>query len=403
MVYNIVHALLQICNRCYQKNIKGDVIISRLVKRGIAVFLCLLFVLGSSVMVYGQNRNSDVYAIALGTAPTQQPAPTYNAIPKLENTAAEKTELELHVSDITPDSAVLSWTGEVTYLTYTILKYNVFTGTYEEYLSTADSSVKLTGLSEDSDYQFAIVSKQTELLGEIQFTTGIEKASVAVTKTSSSAITLSIERSVNASGVVLYKSTDGEEYTELATTAEASYTDEDVEEATTYYYKVKSIVSKGDTTDESDLSAPVQATTLKSFGLPAVGGETKTYAYYTAVTAKGSPQYKLLNSADCTTDPETGIRMVDGRYCVALASYYGTKIGTKYRITLEGDKEIEVILCDQKSDLHTDENHQYAVNNQDIVEFYIERSRLPKGIRGDYGTLSQFSGKIIAIEQYVED
>ena len=374
-------------------------------KRCVAILLSLLFVLGSSVCAYGQEKNSDVFGIALGTKPIQQPAPTYDAIPKLENTPAQKSEtLELHVSDITPDSAVLSWDGEVTYLTYTLLKYNVFTGTYEDYLSTSETSVKLTGLSEDSDYQFAIVNKQSDLLGEITFTTGVQKASVAVVKYSSSAVELSIERSVNASAVVIYRSTDGEEYTELATTEETTYVDETVEEATTYYYKVKSIVHKGDVTDESTLSPPTEpVTTMKSFGLPDVGGETKTYAYYTAVTATGSPQYKLLHSAECTTDPETGIRMVDGCYCVALASYYGTKIGTKYRITLEGDKEIEVILCDQKSDAHTDANHQYAVNNQDIIEFYIERSYLPRGIRGDYGTLEQFSGKVVAIEQYVEN
>lgn len=368
-----------------------------------AVLLSLLFVFGASFFAYGQEKNSDVFGVTLGTNPLQQQAPTYDAIPPLENTTVQQTELELLVSDITADSAVLSWNGEVTYLTYTLLKYNVFTSSYEEYLSTSETSVKLTGLTEDSDYQFALVSKQSDVLGEVQFTTGVEKANIAVTKTSSASIALSIDHTVNASAVVIYRSTDGEAYTELATTQDSTYVDEDVEEATTYYYKVKSIVTKGEKTDESALSAPAKATTLKSFGLPAVSGETKTYAFYTAVTATGSPQYKLLRSADCTTDPETGIRMVDGRYCVALGSYYGTKIGTKYRITLEGGKELEVILCDQKSDRHTDANHQYAVNNQDIVEFYIERSKLPRGIRGDYGTLPQFSGSIIAIEQYIED
>lgn len=368
-----------------------------------AVLLSLLFVFGASFFAFGQEKNSDVFGVTLGTNPIQQPAPTYTAIPKLEDTTAQKSELELLVSDITADSAVISWNGEVTYLTYTLLKYNVFTGTYEEYLSTSDTSVTLTGLSEDSDYQFALISKQSDLLGEVQFTTGVEKATVEVTKTSSAAVTLSLGHTVNASAVVLYRSTDGEEYTELATTQESTYVDEDVKEATKYYYKVKSIVTKGGETDESAFSAPAEASTLKSFGLPAVSGDTKTYAFYTAVTATGSPQYKLLHSAECTTDPETGIRMVDGRYCVALGSYYGTKIGTKYRITLEGGKELEVILCDQKSDLHTDANHQYAVNNSDIVEFYIERSKLPRGIRGDYGTLPQFSGSIIAIEQYIED
>ena len=42
------------------------------------------------------------------------------------------------------------------------------------------------------------------------------------------------------------------------------------------------------------------------------------------------------------------------------------------------------------------------MQNRDIMEFYIERSMLPRGISGDYGHLPQFSGKIISIEQYVE-
>ena len=92
--------------------------------------------------------------------------------------------------------------------------------------------------------------------------------------------------------------------------------------------------------------------------------------------------------------------MYDGCYCVALGSYYGSAIGTKYRITLSTGKSINVILCDQKSNRHTDENHQYAVKNQDIVEFYVEKGSIPNGVRGDYGHLEQFSGKIVSIEKF---
>ena len=138
-------------------------------------------------------------------------------------------------------------------------------------------------------------------------------------------------------------------------------------------------------------------------GLPAVSGRTKTYAYYTAVTAKGSPQYKLLNSSECYTDPETGIRMVDGCYCVALGSYYGTRIGTKYRITFSTGTSINVILCDQKADRHTDSNHQYAVNNSDIVEFYVQGSAMPSSVRrgGSFGSYPKFAGSVTSIEKYV--
>ena len=134
--------------------------------------------------------------------------------------------------------------------------------------------------------------------------------------------------------------------------------------------------------------------------LPKVSGATKTYAYYTAVTAKGSPQYALLNSEECYTDEKTGIRMVDDYYCVALGSFYGSTIGTKYRITFSTGDSIKVILCDQKSDRHTDSNHQYAVKNCDIMEFYVEKGKIPSNVRGNYGNLEQFSGDIVKIERY---
>ena len=144
----------------------------------------------------------------------------------------------------------------------------------------------------------------------------------------------------------------------------------------------------------------VTADIPKKMKLPKVSGATKTYAYYTAVTAKGSPQYALLNSEECYTDEKTGIRMVDDYYCVALGSFYGSTIGTKYRITFSTGDSIKVILCDQKSDRHTDSNHQYAVKNCDIMEFYVEKGKIPSNVRGNYGNLEQFSGDIVKIERY---
>ena len=93
--------------------------------------------------------------------------------------------------------------------------------------------------------------------------------------------------------------------------------------------------------------------------------------------------------------------MIGDCYCVALGSYYGSTIGTKYRITFSTGKSINVILCDQKSDRHTDSNHQYAVKNEDIIEFYVQRSKIPSGVRGNYGNLEQFGGSVVSIEKYV--
>ena len=362
-----------------------------------------MFVFGSTICAEAQD-SLDIYGIGLSGKSTQA-APVFDGFSALDSSTAqaEKNTIDITADSITPNSAVLSWSSDETYIIYTLLKFNVFTNQYEEYLSTTETTVKLTELNEDTDYRFAVVSNTDEFLGEVEFTTGVEKAVVSVTKVSSKTVELKVTHSLNAAQLVLFKSEDGENYTQLAELDGDTYVDTDVKEAATYYYKAQCFVTRGDKTSESQLSAPVKATTMKSFALPSVSGATKTYAYYTAVTARSTPQYKLLNSSQCYTDKETGIRMVDGYYCVALGSYYGTKIGTKYRITLEGGKELDVILCDQKSDRHTDANHQYAVRNQDIMEFYIEKKKLPKGIRGNYGTLEQFSGAIISIEQYIED
>ena len=117
------------------------------------------------------------------------------------------------------------------------------------------------------------------------------------------------------------------------------------------------------------------------------------------MTCKSTPQYKLLNSDECYTDPETGIRKVGDYYCIALGSYYGSKIGQKYIITLSSGKKFKAILCDQKSDRHTDENHQYAVKNQDIIEFYIDRAYKPAAVDGSYDVLPQFKGAVVSIEK----
>lgn len=199
-----------------------------------------------------------------------------------------------------------------------------------------------------------------------------------------------------------------DEYDELDATTQTSYTVKGLSPETSYDFCVMSGVSGeilGTITVKTKKKP--QPKTVK-MGLPSVSGSTKTYAYYTAVTVKSSPQYAVLNSGtykgkkyNTYTDEKTGIRMVDGCYCVAMGSYYGTTMGTKYKITLSTGKSFNVILCDSKANRHTDSNNQYAVKNKDIIEFYVDKHKIPSGIRGDYGTLEQFSGSIVSIEKYV--
>lgn len=198
------------------------------------------------------------------------------------------------------------------------------------------------------------------------------------------------------------------EYEEIDSTSQTSYKLSGLSPDTRYDFCIKSGIS-------DRILGKIRVKTKKKpvpktvkMGLPSVSGSTKTYAYYTAVTVKSSPQYAVLNSGtyngkkyNTYTDEETGIRMADGCYCVALGSYYGTTMGTKYKITLSTGRSFDVILCDSKANRHTDSNNQYAVKNQDIVEFYVDKHKIPSKIRGDYGKLEQFRGSIVSIEKYV--
>jgi fibronectin type 3 domain-containing protein len=241
-----------------------------------------------------------------------------------------------------------------------------------------------------------------EVFGVTSFTTNDLVPVITAEDISSSYVKLSISSLPKNAKVTIYRGTKSKELKKLATVKnKTTYTDKKVKSAKTYYYRIKVSLTLSDGTTKTVKSKKIKVKTLKNMGLPSVSGKTKTYAYYTAVTVKSSPQYKLLNSEDCYTDEETGIRMVDGCYCIALGSYYGSKIGTKYKITLSSGESFMAILCDQKANRHTDSKNQYAVRNSDVVEFYVEKGKIPKGVNGDYGKLEQFKGSIAKIEKYV--
>ncbi len=305
---------------------------------------------------------------------------------------------------------MISWSGSDFYLSYTLCRYNIISESWEDVVTTADKRVYIAGLSEDVDYKYAVKnSADKKILGIVEFTTGLKRANVTIKHRSSTAVELSISNVDENVVVDVYRREEGKEFQKIGVCEDkATYVDKTVDDATDYDYTVKCSTMRNGKVHKSRRGAIAHVKTLLHFGMPTgeTDGECKTFAYYTAVTARSTPQYQLLNSEQCYTDEETGIRMVDGYYCVALGSYYGTKIGNKYRVTIQdGDvtKEINVILCDQKADRHTNATHQYAMNNKDILEFYIERAKRPAGIAGDYGVLPQFRGKIVAIEQYVDD
>ena len=209
----------------------------------------------------------------------------------------------------------------------------------------------------------------------------------------------------------LYRAEKNGKYEKIAKISgkKRSFTDIDVSPKTVYSYKIRGVVENRETKTKSRFSHPVTVKTTKTLKLPKVSGACKTYAYYDAVTDKTSPAYAVLNSGTyrgvtykTTTDETTGIRMVGEYYCAALGTFYGTTKGTKYKVTLDTGKTFKIILCDTKSIRHTDKKHQYAKKNKDVVEFYVDRTKIPAGVNGNYNRLEPFHGKIQSIEQLTE-
>ena len=103
----------------------------------------------------------------------------------------------------------------------------------------------------------------------------------------------------------------------------------------------------------------------------------KSYMSYRAVSSS-SAQGKL--QAKAKTDSKTGIRKVDGRYCVALGSYYCSKIGTKIDLVMENGSIVKCILADQKANRDTDAKNQ-KTSDGSIAEFLVDMDELPSKVK----------------------
>ena len=138
-----------------------------------------------------------------------------------------------------------------------------------------------------------------------------------------------------------------------------------------------------------------------SYGIPELGEQYLTYMPYTAITAKSSKQYKLQELA--VTDEE-GYRTYEGARCVALATSYGAQVGSVYNIAFADGQVMKAVLCDIKSDRHTDSKHQYrdatgAYNGKsgNIVEIVFDTKNHPTVNSVNRKINSDYPAKVIAI------
>ena len=147
--------------------------------------------------------------------------------------------------------------------------------------------------------------------------------------------------------------------------------------------------------------------TYTSLGVPNINSSFKTWMDYRCVTDRRSPQYNYIHTWGWTDDQgfmrasgERDLGITDDYYMVALGSYYGSGIGTKYRITTTTGRVFYAVLCDQKANMHTNSTHQYASHN-DIVEFIVNTSCLNRDVKsaGSANVYMPLNGPIASIER----
>jgi hypothetical protein len=100
----------------------------------------------------------------------------------------------------------------------------------------------------------------------------------------------------------------------------------------------------------------------------------KSFMDYRAITSTGSDQYKLQSMYAETG--ANGIRMVNGRYCVAVGSHFTSDIGQYFDLILENGTVIPCVLADQKADAHTDSNQIITEHNGCLSEFVVDTGYL---------------------------
>lgn len=107
----------------------------------------------------------------------------------------------------------------------------------------------------------------------------------------------------------------------------------------------------------------------------------KSFMDYNMITDRSSAQYILQNTEAYTG--KFGIRQVDGRYCVAIGSYFTSEIGTWFDLVLMNGTVIPCILADQKDDNDTDSANIVTKHNGCMSEFVIDWDNLNRSAMRD--------------------
>lgn len=143
-------------------------------------------------------------------------------------------------------------------------------------------------------------------------------------------------------------------------------------------------------------------------GVPNINSSWKTWMDYRAITNKASAQYKLIHNwgwhdhqGFMRVDGERDLGINDDYYMIALGSYYGSTMGTKYRITTDTGNVFYGILSDAKAYPEVNSTNQYGLRNKDIIECLVYTPMLNREVKlwGTANVYMPLNGSITKIER----
>lgn len=136
------------------------------------------------------------------------------------------------------------------------------------------------------------------------------------------------------------------------------------------------------------------------YQIPAYSGKKSWMGYN--LFGSGTNQYALQQLAETDQD---GLRKVDGRYCVAIGSHFGTVIGQKFDLVLENNVVIPCVMGDQKADCHTDSSNIFTQNGC-CSEFIVDQTLLNSAAKqsGDVSSVSEkWDSPVVTVIVYDEN
>lgn len=197
----------------------------------------------------------------------------------------------------------------------------------------------------------------------------IEESTAEVFKYSQNTTTAMVETKI--------ETTTAEEEETESSFEEETTTTEIIEETTTFTETVATIIET--TVVEETTTAAMEQMYVEhqqENGYRSVYisgyGTFKSYERYTALTNTSSWQYRLQQIA---YTGDYGIRMYDGRYCIAVGSGVGASGGQYIDLVLENGVVIPCIVGDFKADSDTDAAN-LATGNGCVSEFIVDMSTL---------------------------